>query len=123
MPIQEDNNSCSSSIDLNRIKGRLSPVVDANVVTQQQNIASDSVESIERTIDTTMNEEEYSSIQMENGMGVTPLPENDTLMTKIKQFFKFLGPAVLISVGYVDPGNCKKMDFFVIKTLTITILT
>ncbi|MNE99759.1 manganese transport protein MntH [compost metagenome] len=65
-----------------------------------------------------MNEEEYSSIQMENGMGVTSLAqENDTLTTKIKQFFKFLGPAVLISVGYVDPGNCKKMDFFVIKTL------
>ncbi len=29
----------------------------------------------------------------------------DTLLTKCKQFLFFFGPAVLISVGYVDPGN------------------
>lgn len=29
----------------------------------------------------------------------------DTFLTKCKQFLFFFGPAVLISVGYVDPGN------------------
>jgi hypothetical protein len=33
-------------------------------------------------------------------------PENDTFKQKVVQFIKFLGPAVLISVGYIDPGNC-----------------
>jgi manganese transport protein len=28
-----------------------------------------------------------------------------TWRQKIIGFFKFLGPAVLISVGYIDPGN------------------
>lgn len=32
-------------------------------------------------------------------------PENDTFKQKVVQFIKFLGPAVLISVGYIDPGN------------------
>lgn len=40
---------------------------------------------------------------------VQPIEEddarNDSFFAKVKQFFKFLGPAVLISVGYVDPGN------------------
>ncbi len=30
----------------------------------------------------------------------------DNFLVKLKQFSMFLGPAVLISVGYVDPGNC-----------------
>jgi hypothetical protein len=30
----------------------------------------------------------------------------DSTLKKIKQFVLFLGPAVLVSVGYVDPGNC-----------------
>ena len=31
----------------------------------------------------------------------------DSTIKKMKQFLAFLGPAVLVSVGYVDPGNCK----------------
>lgn len=30
----------------------------------------------------------------------------DSFRTKLIQFLKFLGPGVLISVGYIDPGNC-----------------
>lgn len=37
----------------------------------------------------------------------------DTFKQKLIQFLKFMGPAVLISVGYVDPGNCKFSMHFI----------
>lgn len=40
-----------------------------------------------------------------NSMVVKGLKENSNISFKIKELFKYLGPAFIVSVAYVDPGN------------------
>lgn len=40
-----------------------------------------------------------------NGAAVTSIKDSSNISLKIRELFKYLGPAFIVSVAYVDPGN------------------